>query len=370
MSKRRFGHIRQLPSGRWQASYTGPDKLRYRATHTFTTEKLAEKWVRYEEALIETNQWVMERSKASPLFGGYCEKHIDTQTNRNGELLKPTTKHLYRTLLRVHLKRFHDLPLHKIDTTTVREWWSEAIADGKLTSRSRAYKLLSSTMTRAVEDKYLPHNPCTIKGAHSAETGKTIVVPSAEEMKRIIDNINPRYKTLTIFLANSALRFGEAAALEHSDLSMRELNGEPTWAVSVSKATALIDGTVKIQTPKSKASIRDIKLRPELTQTIAEHKKATSGHGGNLLFPNASGGYLRNDVYTNSFRRALKKAGADPRITPHSLRHFAGSEYGRTGANVAELSRFLGDSSKEAVLRYLHATDRGDTLLGQMRFVG
>ena len=370
MSKRRFGHIRQLPSGRWQASYTGPDRLRYRATHTFTTEKLAEKWVRYEEGLIETNQWVMERSKASPLFGAYCEKFIETQTNRNGELLKPTTKHLYRTLLRVHLTKFHSLPLHEIDTTTVREWWSEAIADGKLTSRSRAYKLLSSTMTRAVEDKYLPHNPCTIKGAHSAETGKTIVVPTAEEMKRIIDNINPRYKTFTIFLANSALRFGEAAALEHSDLSMRELNGEPTWAVSVSKATALIDGKVEVQTPKSKASIRDIKLRPELTQTIAEHKKATSRHGGNLLFPNASGGYIRNDVYTNSFRRALKKAGADPRITPHSLRHFAGSEYGRTGANVAELSRFLGDSSKEAVLRYLHATDRGDTLLGQMRFVG
>ena len=370
MSKRRFGHIRQLASGRWQASYVGPDSLRYRAPHTFPTEKLAEKWVRYEEGLIETNQWALERSKATPLFGEYCETFIETQTNRYGELLKPTTKHLYRTLLRVHLTKFHNLPLHDIDTQTIREWWSEAIADGKLTSRSRAYKLLSSTMSRAIEDNYITHNPCTIKGAHSAETGKTIVVPSAEEMKRIIDNINPRYKSFTIFLANSGLRFGEATALEHTDLSMRELNGQPAWEVSVSKATALIDGTVVVQTPKSKASVRDIKLRPELTQTIAQHKQATAGNESTLLFPNASGGYIRNDVYTNSFRRALKKAGADPRITPHSLRHFAGSEYGRTGANVAELSRFLGDSSKEAVLRYLHATDRGDTLLGQMRFVG
>jgi hypothetical protein len=139
MSKRRFGHIRQLPSGRWQASYTGPDKLRYRATHTFTTEKFAEKWLRHEEALIETNQWVMERSKASPLFGGYCEKHIDTQTNRNGELLKPTTKHLYRTLLRVHPTKFHNLTLHEIDTQTIREWWSEAVADGELTSHLQRF---------------------------------------------------------------------------------------------------------------------------------------------------------------------------------------------------------------------------------------
>lgn len=91
MSKRRFGHIRQLPSGRGQASYIGPDKLRYRAPHTFPTESAATKWVRFEEALIETGQWFAEREHTTPLFGGYCEQFIDTQTTRTGELLKPTT---------------------------------------------------------------------------------------------------------------------------------------------------------------------------------------------------------------------------------------------------------------------------------------
>lgn len=370
MSKRRFGHIRQLPSGRWQASYIGPDKLRYRAPHTFPTESAATKWVRFEEALIETGQWFAEREHTTPLFGDYCDEFINTQTTRTGELLKPTTKHLYRTLLRVHLQEFHDTPLHKIDTPTIRAWWAEAIADGKLTSRSRAYKLLSSTMSRAVEDKLISHNPCTIKGAHSAETGKKIVVPTSDELARIIECINPRYRVMTILIANSGLRFGEAAALERSDLTMTALDGQPVYSVNVSKTTALINGSIETQSPKTRASVREVKLRPELTPILAKHLGDTASDGEALLFPNASGGYVRNDVYTNSFRRALKKAGADPRITPHSLRHFAGSEYGRAGANVAELARFLGDSSKEVVLRYLHATDRGDTLLGQMRFIG
>jgi integrase len=370
MQKRRFGHIRQLPSGRWQASYTGLDGQRYRAPHTFSTKKAAEKWVRYEEALIETNQWMEERAKITPLFGEYCTEFIETQTTRTGELLKPTTKQLYRTLLRVHLEPFHDIPLHEIDAPRIREWWATAIADGKRTSRSRAYKLLSATMRRAVSDRLIPYTPCTIEGAHTAETGKKLVVPSAEEVQRIIQNMNPRYKTFTVFLANSGLRFGEAAALERSDLTMDALRGQPAWKVSVTKTAALVNGTITTQAPKSKASVRTIKLRPEMTVELAQHMRAQADRNTTLLFPNASDGYIRNDVYTNSFRRALKKAGVDPRVTPHSLRHFAGSEYGRTGANVAELSTYLGDKSKSAVLRYLHTTDRGDDLLDGMRFVG
>jgi integrase len=370
MSRRRFGYVRQLSSGRWQASYAGPDGVRYRAPHTFSTEAKADKWVRFEEALIETGQWDARRVATTPLFGEFCEKYINTQTTRSGELLKPTTKHHYRTVLRVHLGRFHDVPLHEIDTPAIREWWSESIADGKLTSRSRAYKLLSATLGRAVEDGHISHNPCTIKGAHSAETGKEIVVPSAEELARIINCMNPRYKTMTMLIANSGLRFGEAAALERSDLSVSTLEGKIVFQISVNKTTALIDGEVFTQSPKSSASIRDVKLRAELTEPLEAHLQATASTESPLLFPNASGGYVRNDVFTNSFRRALKKAGADPGITPHSLRHFAGSEYGRAGANVAELSKFLGDKSNSAVLRYLHTTDRGDTLLSQMRFIG
>lgn len=370
MSRRRFGYLRQLPSGRWQASYIGPDQERYRAPHTFKTRNEGAQWLNHEEAHIITGQWML-RKNITPPFGEYCENFIATQTTANaGEPLKPTTQHLYRTLLRVHLQAFHNVALADITPDMVRGWWNESTLDGKKTSRSRAYKLMSATFSRAVQDGLVRRSPCVVRGAHTAVTGKKIVVPTAEETKSIIDNMNPRFMLLTMLLANSGLRFGEAVALRRSDLSPASMGVHKTWEVSVNKTAVLLDGEVTTQPPKTRASIRKVKLRPEVGELISALLDTLNPEGDPLLFTNGSGGYIRNDVFTNSFRRALKRAGVDPQVTPHSLRHFAGSEYGRAGANVAELSRYLGDKSKEAVLRYLHSTDRGDDLLGEMRFVG
>lgn len=43
--RRRFGAIRQLPSGQWQARYRGPDGLMRPADTTFPTKTDAEVWL-------------------------------------------------------------------------------------------------------------------------------------------------------------------------------------------------------------------------------------------------------------------------------------------------------------------------------------
>ena len=127
MTRRRFGTIRQLPSGRYQASYVGPDGKRYLAPTTFAKGRDAETWVKKEEALIETGGWFEEVKPKTPLFGDYCRYYIDTQTTDRGPL-KPTTQQNYRTLLRVHLKEFADKPLSEITRSEVRHWWSKSVA--------------------------------------------------------------------------------------------------------------------------------------------------------------------------------------------------------------------------------------------------
>ncbi len=49
---RGFGHLRRLPSKRWQASYQGPDLARYTAPRTFVTKGHAEAWLAAERGLI------------------------------------------------------------------------------------------------------------------------------------------------------------------------------------------------------------------------------------------------------------------------------------------------------------------------------
>ena len=43
--RRGWGWIRRLPSGRYQATYMGPDVLRHRAPHTFSRRMDAERWL-------------------------------------------------------------------------------------------------------------------------------------------------------------------------------------------------------------------------------------------------------------------------------------------------------------------------------------
>ena len=43
--KRGFGSIRKLPSGAFQARYTGPDGAVHKAAHTFQTKGDADAWL-------------------------------------------------------------------------------------------------------------------------------------------------------------------------------------------------------------------------------------------------------------------------------------------------------------------------------------
>ena len=55
--RRRFGNVRKLPSGRFQARYLGPDGIERTAPNTFDTEKLAKDWLTVTEAEIIRGDW-------------------------------------------------------------------------------------------------------------------------------------------------------------------------------------------------------------------------------------------------------------------------------------------------------------------------
>ena len=373
MPTRKFGYTRKLPSGRFQASYVGPDGQRRNAPTTFSSELLARKYLKTQDALIQLGQWSPypgngEETPPSPPFGEYCERHISIQTTSRGALLERSTQSLYRQLLRTHLSPFAPLRLNEITEALVSDWWAAAIASGQKTMPSKAYKLLASVMRRAVDEKLIPENPCKVKGAHSATTGKTIHVPSLAEVEKIIAAMNPRYRVMVVVAANTGLRFGEVTALERQDFIPAIRQGQKAFNVSITKAIGTDDGKPYLKGPKSEAGIRVVPLRPEFTALIDEHlENLVSTSPDSLVFPSASGSYLRNDVFANSFGPAIRRAGLSKKVTPHGLRHFFGSEFGRAGANMAELKDTLGDSTAVSVLRYLHSTDRAEELLENFR---
>ena len=373
MTKRTFGYIRQLPSGKYQASYVGPDSARHKAPLTFTQRSSAREFLKNQEALIQLNQWDQNSDcglpdEVAPLFGPYCERHISIQTTSRGDLLELSTQALYRNLLRTHLSPFASLRLDEITEAIVNDWWAKAIKTGKKTALSKGYKLLASVMKRAVEEKYLRDNPCRVKGAHSATTGKKVGVPTREEFFELARHMNPRYRVMVRVAASAGLRFGELTALRRCDFVPSIRDGRKAFNIVVSRAVGWADGVPYVKPPKSVKGNRVRPLQADLTATIEQHLDSLVDRDSEaLVFPSKSGTFLRHDVFTNSFRAALKRSGLSKRFTPHGLRHYFGTELGRVGANMAELQEALGDSTVSSVMRYVHSTDRAEELIDKMR---
>ena len=56
--RRGWGRIRRLPSsGRYQANYVGPDRVRHNALMTFEAKIDAEAWLAAERRSIERDEW-------------------------------------------------------------------------------------------------------------------------------------------------------------------------------------------------------------------------------------------------------------------------------------------------------------------------
>ena len=96
-SKRRFGRVRQLPSGRWQARYKGPDGIDRPALHTFESKASADRWLALQEAEIVRGDWI-DPDAGRVNFGRYAATWIEERPG-----LRPKTIELYRYLLRGHL---------------------------------------------------------------------------------------------------------------------------------------------------------------------------------------------------------------------------------------------------------------------------
>jgi len=97
--RRRFGAVRQLPSGQWQARYRGPDGLMHPADTTFPAKTDAEVWLTRKEAEILNGDWI-DPDAGRVLLSDYGTAWIEERPG-----LRPKTIRLYSYLLRCHIQR-------------------------------------------------------------------------------------------------------------------------------------------------------------------------------------------------------------------------------------------------------------------------
>jgi integrase len=380
--KRLFGYIRKLPSGRHQASYVGPDGKRYFGPGSYRARKDANEWLSRRQVEIQSEQWVppsqrksvdliAEGATSSATLASVLEEFLATKLTKSAKPLRENTKDYYRRVARSALSTFEHVPLSSITKEQVDEWYLKRVSESKVTTASKGYKLLNMIMKWSIKQKIIDSNPCQIEGAQSATTGKPVGYPLPEEVRLIATKMPPELRFAVILGSYAGLRYGELTELRRKDVLFYFEDGREHFKLNIHRAVSYFGKSFHVGPPKSKLGIRTIEVNSGLIPELREHlNKFVDGDGESLLFSTQDGEWVRHDTFIRPWRKAVLASGLEGRaLTPHSMRHFGATQMVTAGATLAELKIWLGDSSTEAVARYLHATDRNRDLANSMRFV-
>jgi len=347
--RRRFGNIRQLPSGRYQVRYRGLDgKLRSHAV-TFTRKSDADRALALIEAEIARGTWT-DPDRAKIGLADYADVWI---AQRPG--LRPRTIEIYRGLLRRHvLPYLGNVPLGKIDTPMIRDWRARLLHQGVSVSEpAKAYRFLRAVLMTAADDRIIPRNPCRIRGAgeEKPEERPTLTV---RQMYELADRMpGDCHRVLVLVAAFASLRWGEITALRRCDIDVE------AGTVTVTRQHVQLDtGGVVVSAPKSRASLRTVAVPAAILPLIRAHLDTCVGQSpDSLVFTGSRGGVLRR----SNFRRAVKwstavEAIGAPGLHFHDLRHTGNSLAAATGASLRDLMDRMGHDSARAALIYQHKT--------------
>ena len=354
---RGFGHIRRLPSGRWQASYIGPDLARHNAPTTFQAKIDAEEWLAARRREITGDDWQAPMARRRAILRTYADAWLKTRVTPKGEPLRRKTRVHYRYLLDAHIfPTFGDHTLRAITPAAVRNW--HASLAGTPTARAHAYTVLSSIMKTALEDGEITKNPCMIKGASKARQSREVRPASLDELQVMTESMPERLRLLIPLCAWCALRFGEAAELRRKDIDVK------TGVVRVRRAVVRAEREVYVDHPKSEAGSRDVYIPPHLIPAVKQHLRdhAQIGRNGLLFYAVRTGRQLPHSTLTYHFHKA-RDAAARPDLTPHALRHTGAVLAAQSGATLAELMARLGHTTPQMAMRYQHASAERDQVL-------
>lgn len=406
VEKSGFGSIRKLPSGRYQARYTGPLGATVTAPTTFDAKIDAQAWLAAERKHFEDpGSWLAPKARLAaaraaaeeaernrpPLFADYAETWL-RERKVKGRPLAPETIRKHRTQLDLRLlPEFGALRLDEITPQLVNLFYDGLIAAGHSEKvRRETYSTGSAILATAVS----AHGPLVgrvspfaIRGAGTGSSPKRHTFASADEVARLATLVPPEMRIVILLAAWCGLRAGEIQALRRSDVDLTA--GLPRIRVRRSYDPH----AQAFRAPKSDAGIRDQHVPEHLVEPLRAHLQSLVTGREGLLFPSARNpghpisrdtwnGRLKCDecgrspqecaasqgrrgstverhelrLRMNGWYAARAAIGRDD-LHFHDLRAAGATQLARLGYQVSEIQAWLGDSTPEAALRYIRATD-------------
>lgn len=356
---------------RYRARYVGPDGTEKSKSFPDGQKRIAEKWLAQVEADMTRGQYIDPRA-ARTTFRQYAERWLAAQTT------DVTSQDSAERYLRLHvLPYIGSRPLGSFKPEHIRDWLRELEDEGVPGSYAvHIYGTVRAVLSAAVDDGYLPRNPC---GARS-------VRPPTREAKRVVPWLPQR-----VFAVRAALPERLRATVDAAGgcgLRQGEVFGLAEDALSVTSSTLHVVRQVKmirgraVFAPPKREKERDVPLPVAVTDALSAHMrqhkpvkvtlpwKTLDGPKvtQSLIFSGVQGGCVRRGDFNKShWKPALVAAGVLPKpkggAKPaaarehgmHALRHFYASVLLDAGESIRAVSEYLGHADPGFTLRvYAH----------------
>lgn len=341
-------------------AYLGVDpftgKQRRTTRRGFKTQKEAKKAERELLLSVEENGFTDHSSK--PTFEEVANLWLESYETT----VKPTTYQNTRKYLNILIKDyFSDIRIESISVSMMQQIVL------KLSKRYTAYSLYLSVVNRvfkfAMSLGIVQANPVDriIRPKQQPPKSEKIAL-TKEELNQFLtlakEHARPVLYAAWHTLAYTGLRKGELLGLEWSDIDL------DNKVISVQHNLVMVNGKYRIQSPKTRKSIRKITI-DDITASVLkswklEQKKLFFKNGvknSNIVFSGSSGEYLDKSHFRVSLKKFLKRYDL-PAITVHGLRHTHASLLFEAGVEPKTISDRLGHANIQTTLdMYTHLND-------------
>jgi integrase len=236
-------------------------------------------------------------------------------------------------------------PISSIGESEVLRFLTAELKVKAQSTVQRCRTTLSALFTFAIRERFVTKNPVRSvrmpRGeGRGFEDAGTFTEAELAETLALQRDLNPRLADVTEFLSITGLRWSELRALRVSDV----LN-TPFPRLRVDKAQS--DNYPEKGTKSGRTRFVPLSSRALDIAISHAEDRAPDDH----LFTGLSGAQLRG----NLFHRLVRFGTTAPGRTVHDLRHYAASQWLRSGIPVHQVAKWLGHANPNTTLRvYAH----------------
>lgn len=208
-----------------------------------------------------------------------------------------------------------------------------------------AYQVVRQVLAYAVRAKYLAVNPAEYIELPSKPLGKELAL-SHDQVRQLAAE-SGEMAAMVRFLAYTGMRFGECIALRVGDVDLTRRQIMVSKSITHVQRHGHLEGDTKTH-QRRWVPILTTELADELAALVADRDPS------DYLFPGAGGGAMTLGRFRWRFDQAVEKLGLAG-VTPHTLRHTAGSLALSEGASVVTVQKLLGHRNATTTLNvYSH----------------